>query len=446
MRDTANNILEHTPVIGKSVEEIIEKMKKSIRMTLPASRMFESLNIPYFGPVDGHDIASLVQLFTALSQLHHPVLLHVYTKKGKGFTPAEEDRPRFHSTGPFRMNGEADVSDTNPQKRSFTDVFEEHIVKIAQTNPQIVAITAAMCDGVGLTEFSKQFPDRFFDAGIAESFAVDLAAGLAKSGLKPVVCIYSTFLQRCFDQIFQEVALQNLPVIFCIDRAGLVGADGPTHHGLMDIGFLRMMPNTILIAPADETELKLALDFAVEIKRPVCIRYPRDAVPAQNPLTSILNQPFKLGKSVTCLENPAAKVAIVSYGTVLYEALKAADTLKNEGIEVDVINARFAKPLDEDILLPLQAGKTIITVEDHSISCGFGSALAELAASKYPDLVSSIRILGVPDNLISCASRSVQLADAGIDAPAIVRNVKEIINNKDINNLDITARKIYEKE
>ena len=429
MRDTTNNILEHTPVIGKNLEEIIEKMKKTIRMAQPASRMFESLNVPYFGPVDGHDIASLVKLFKALAQYNHPVLLHVYTKKGKGFTPAEEDKPRFHSTGPFRMNGEADVSDTNPKKRSFTDVFEEHIVQIAQQNSKIVAITAAMCDGVGLTEFSRQFPDRFIDAGIAESFAVDIAAGLAKTGFKPVVCIYSTFLQRCFDQISQEVALQNLPVIFCIDRAGLVGADGPTHHGLMDIGFLRMLPNMILIAPADETELKLALDFAAELDRPVCIRYPRDAVPAKNSKTAVLNQPFKLGKSVTCLENQASKVAIVCYGTLLYEALKAADSLKAEGIDVDVINARFAKPLDEDILLPLQAGKTIVTIDDHNKSCGFGSALMELAAAKCPDLIPSIKLLGVPDNLISCASRSVQLADAGIDANSITKAVKNILSN-----------------
>ena len=198
LRDTANNILEHTPLIGKSVEEIIEKIKKSIRMTLPASQMFESLNIPYFGPVDGHDIGTLIKLFKAISQLRHPVILHVYTKKGKGFTPAEADKPRFHSTGPFKMNGDNAEADSNPAKRSFTDAFSDAIVSLAQNNDRIVAITAAMCDGVGLTEFCKKFPDRFYDVGIAESFAVDLAAGLAKSGLIPIVCIYSTFLQRHF--------------------------------------------------------------------------------------------------------------------------------------------------------------------------------------------------------------------------------------------------------
>jgi 1-deoxy-D-xylulose-5-phosphate synthase len=436
LRKTTTNILEHTPVIGKSVEEIIEKMKKTIRMALPASQMFESLNIPYFGPVDGHDIASLIKLFKALSQLKHPAILHVYTRKGKGFAPAEEDKPRFHSTGPFKMNGDNAESDSNPPKRSFTDVFGEHIVSLAQKNNRIVAITAAMCDGVGLSEFSKKFPDRFYDVGIAESFAVDLAAGLAKSGLIPVVCIYSTFLQRCFDQIFQEVALQNLPVIFCIDRAGLVGADGSTHHGLMDIGFLRMMPNMTLTAPADETELKLALDFAADSHRCVCIRYPRDTVPTADFNTSALNQPFELGKSVTVLKSQTSKAAIVSYGPLLYESLKAAQLLKNDGIDVDCINARFAAPLDEIAfgqLLSRQAEKVIITLEDHYISGGFGSALAELAAAKFPDATGKIRLLGVTNAIfppLADGGRAAQLADAGIDAAGIAQAVRQAVAKK----------------
>ena len=450
LRKTTANILEHTPVIGKSVEEIIEKMKKTIRMTLPASQMFESLNIPYFGPVDGHDIASLIKIFKALSQLKHPAILHVYTRKGKGFAPAEEDKPRFHSTGPFRMNGETAESGSNPPKRSFTDAFGEQIVSLAQKNNRIVAITAAMCDGVGLSEFAKKFPDRFYDVGIAESFAVDLAAGLAKSGLIPVVCIYSTFLQRCFDQIFQEVALQNLPVIFCIDRAGLVGADGPTHHGLMDIGFLRMMPNITLTAPADETELKGALDFAADSGRCVCIRYPRDTVPTADFDTSALKEPFELGKSVTVLKSQTSKAAIVSYGPLLYESLKAAQLLKNDGIDVDCINARFAAPLDEIAfgqLLSQRTGKVIITLEDHYISGGFGSALAELAAAKFPpalDCASSrggkIRLLGVPNAIFSPLAdggRAAQLADAGIDAAGIAQAVRQAVAKKH----NVTAEK-----
>jgi len=438
LRRTTNNILEHMPVIGKSVEEAIEKIKKSIRMVLPASQMFESLNIPYFGPVDGHDIASLVKLFEALANLNRPAILHVYTKKGKGFVPAEEDKPRFHSTGPFKMNGDSAESDSALPKRSFTDVFGECLVELAEKDDRIVAITSAMRDGTGLSEFSKKFPDRFFDVGIAESAAVDIAAGMARTGSKPVVCIYSTFLQRSFDQIFQEVSLQNLPVVFCIDRAGFVGADGPTHHGLMDIGYLRMLPNVVLTAPANETEMKLVLEYAVTADRCVCIRYPRDIVPPAEFNRSACNQPFKTGKSVTVRKSKKSLAVIVSYGSMLYESLKAAEKLSAEGIKVDVVNARFAAPIDEQILFSLQEGKSIITVEDHSVACGFGSAVLELAAAKMADFANKktsaaklsanqIRLLGVPARFIESGSRAKQFMQAGISADNIQEAVKQMI-------------------
>lgn len=438
LRRTTSNILEHMPVIGKSVEEAIEKIKKSIRMVLPASQMFESLNIPYFGPVDGYDIGSLVELFRALVDLEHPAILHVYTKKGKGFAPAEKDKPRFHSTGPFKINGDSAESDSALSGRNFTDVFGEHLVELAAKDERIVAITSAMRDGTGLSEFSSRFGDRFYDVGIAESVAVDIAAGMAKAGLKPVVCIYSTFLQRSFDQIFQEVALQNLPVVFCIDRAGLVGADGPTHHGLMDIGYLRMMPNLVLAAPANEAEAKLALEFALSAGRCVCIRYPRDAVPTEEFDMSVCNQPFEIGKSVMVRKSDKSSAAIVSYGSMLYESLKAAEKLSTEGIEVDVVNARFAAPVDERILTLLDEGKSIITVEDHNVACGFGSALLEFATAKSPaagfkvgrtpkPYANRIRLLGVPGRLIVQGLRAKQFMNAGIRADNIQIAVKEII-------------------
>ncbi len=257
LRNTTNRILEHLPVVGKKVEGALESFKRTLRMAITPSRLFESLNIPYFGPVDGHDIGALIQLFKAMNHLNSPAVLHVYTKKGKGYTPAKEDPTRFHSTGPFKINGELESESAG--KRSFTKVFSDTIVKLAKEDERITAITAAMPDGTGLIDFRNNFPSRYYDVGIAESVAVDIAAGQAKMGLKPFVCIYSTFLQRSFDQIFQEVSLQNLPVIFCIDRAGLVGADGPTHHGVMDIGFLRMMPNMILVSPANGIELEKAM-------------------------------------------------------------------------------------------------------------------------------------------------------------------------------------------
>ena len=426
LRKTTRNILEHTPLIGKSVEEAIERIKKGIRMALPASQMFESLNIPYFGPVNGHDIGSLIKLFQALAELNHPAILHVYTKKGKGFEPADQGPSKFHSTGPFKMNGDAVESALDSSRRSFTSVLGEHLTELAEKDDRIVAITSAMCDGTGLVEFRKKFADRFYDVGIAESAAVDIAAGFARSGLKPVVCIYSTFLQRSFDQIFQEVALQKLPVIFCIDRAGVVGLDGPTHHGLLDIGFLRIMPNMVLTAPANEIETKLALEFALGQDKPVVIRYPKDFVPQQEFIRAACSKPFRLGKSVLVKRSKKSAVAIVSYGSVLTEALRAAALLAEDGIAVDVINGRFAAPVDEKIVSLLGQGKGIITVEDHASACGFGSAVLELAAA-LSHSPKAIRLLGAPRRFIGHNSRTQQLMEAGINADKIAETVKEML-------------------
>ena len=430
LRKTTRNILEHMPVIGKGVEEVIERIKKSVRMVLPASQMFESLNIPYFGPVDGYDIDSLIKLFHALSSLDHPAILHVYTKKGKGFSPAGEEPSRFHSTRPggFKINGEPAAGGSAGGRRSFTEMFGEHLLELAEKDSRIVAITSAMCDGTGLGEFREKFPDRFYDIGIAESAAVDIAAGLAKSGLRPVVCIYSTFLQRSFDQIFQEVALQNLPVVFCIDRAGVVGADGPTHHGLMDIGFLRMMPNMVLAAPADGVEMKLALEFALGEDKPVCLRYPKDVIPSQEFDRGACSKAFELGKSVVVRSGYNSSIAIVTYGSVLTEGLRAAGLLAKDGIEVDVINARFAAPIDEEIIQRLREGKGIITVEDHSSACGFGSAIIEMAAASLPDgIAGPIVVLGMPKRLIKHDLRDAQLMGVGINADRILQAAKEML-------------------
>jgi 1-deoxy-D-xylulose-5-phosphate synthase len=445
LRRTTNEILEHMPVIGRTVEEALERIKKSIRMALPASQLFESLNVPYFGPVDGHDIGSLIKLFGTLKQIDHPAILHVFTKKGMGFTPAGLKPSKYHSTGPFELNGETEltaehaenaekkniITSTNSAvsavKHSFTEVFGEQLTKLAEKDKRIVAITSAMCDGTGLMEFRERFPDRFYDVGIAEGVAVEIAAGLAKSGLRPVVCIYSTFLQRSFDQIFQEVSLQNLPVVFCIDRAGVVGADGPTHHGLMDIGFLRMMPNLTLVAPADAAEMKGALEFALSADRPVCIRYPKDYI-APKGITEASIEPFVLGKSVVVRSSAKSRVALVSYGSVLVEAVAAAKLLAEEGIEVDVINARFAAPVDRRIVELLESGKAVVTVEDHSIACGFGSAVLEAAGQRSSGfgLAGKVHVLGVPRRFIRHDSRVSQLMEAGINADKIAEAVRKI--------------------
>jgi 1-deoxy-D-xylulose-5-phosphate synthase len=456
LRRTTNDILEHTPFIGKTVEEAIAKIKKSIRMVLPGSQLFESLNIPYFGPVDGHDIGSLVQLFGTLKNVEHPVILHCHTKKGMGFLPADSEPSKYHSTGPFELNGESELTAEHtptgtPQsfaenaapcgdaekkniKRNFTDVFGEELAKLAQKDKRIVAITSAMCDGTGLMEFRRQFPDRFYDVGIAESAAVEIAAGLAKSGMRPVVCIYSTFLQRGFDQIFQEVSLQNLPVTFCIDRAGAVGADGPTHHGFMDIGFMRMMPNMTLVAPADAAEMKVALEFALGQDRPVCVRYPKDFIVSQQ-IAGASCEPFALGKSVVVRNSIDSRAVLVSYGSILYEAIAAAKLLAEEGIEVDVINARFAAPVDVKIVELLESGKPVVTIEDHGCACGFGSAVIEAAAQRHggfkaTDNRAAVRILGASRRFFRHDSRSRQLMELGINADNIAEAVRQMLNQR----------------
>ncbi len=427
LRRTTKSILEHLPGIGRSVDEALEKFKKSIRMALLPSQLFESLNIPYFGPVDGHDTESLIRLFKALGQIDHPVLLHVYTKKGKGFHPADHGPSKFHSTGPFKINGDNSVEPaTLNHQRSFTDAFGESLAELAGRDQRIVAITSAMCDGTGLMEFRKRFPERFYDVGIAESAAVDVAAGLAKAGMRPVVCIYSTFLQRSFDQIAQEVALQNLPVIFCVDRAGMVGPDGVTHHGLMDIGYLRMLPNLILIAPVDAIEMRQALEFALQQVQPVVVRYPKDFLPSDSQLQAASATPFELGKSVLVRRGRKSSLAIVCYGSVLTEALAAAETLSADKIAVDVINARFAAPIDEKLVHLLSKGKKVITVEDHYLSCGFGSALLERAAVSGHN-IDLIRVLGAPRCFPGHDSRNAQLMDAGLSADEIAKTAREML-------------------
>ena len=425
MRKMTNRILESVPVIGRGVEDAIEGVKRSIRMTMPSGRIFESLNIPYFGLIDAHDTVSLVKLFKMLGEIDHPAILHICSNKGKGFIHADDEPSKFHSTAPFKVNG--DKIEIAASARSFTSAFGDSLVELAKEDGRVVAITSAMTGGTGLSKFKEEFKDRFYDVGIAESAAIDIAAGLAKTGAKPVVCIYSTFLQRGFDQIFQEVSLQNLGVIFCIDRAGLVGADGSTHHGLLDIGFLRMMPNMVLCAPTDEAEMKSALKFAAGHNGPVAIRYPKDEITQGCDATS---EGFEIGKSVVVRKSKSAEVAIIAYGAILAEARKAADKLAEMKIEVEVVNARFAAPIDDYLVELCGTKKGIITIEEASIDCGFGSAVLERVSqnSRNDDFCAKITTLGVPRRFIKHDTRVNQLIDAGINADKIVQAATEIID------------------
>ncbi|HSV26849.1 MAG TPA: 1-deoxy-D-xylulose-5-phosphate synthase [Sedimentisphaerales bacterium] len=422
MRKKSREMLEQMGSLGRTVEDAVERIKKSLRMTVTPSHLFEALNIPYFGPVDGHDLGEMIETFQAMKDMPHPVLLHVYTKKGMGFVPADNDPARFHSTGPFEVNG--DGVETPPVKRTFTDAFSDAILEIARENDKVVAITAAMADGTGLKSFAQEFPDRFYDIGIAESVAVDIAAGMARKGLRPVVCIYSTFMQRSFDQIFHDVCLQNLPVVFCADRAGFVGVDGPTHHGMLDIGYFRMLPNMCAMAPSDEGELRKALRFAMLHDKPVVIRYPREPV-----LPVAQEGPrFELGKCRMLKQSRDAKVALVAYGVMAAAAMKAAAVLDAEGIDVDVVDARFAKPIDTRIV-DMCFSRTVITLEDHSIAAGFGSALLEEAHQAAVGTGRTPRVvtLGGPDCFVPHAARDAQLENAGLDAASIVAVVRRVL-------------------
>ena len=427
IRNTTTRILDHLPLIGKRMEEAVENFKRTLRMAITPSRLFESLNIPYFGPVDGHDIGSLIDLFEALNHLHTPAILHVYTKKGKGYEPADDNPRKYHSTGPFEVNGSCSGGKTTG--RSFTTAFGDALAELGAVDDKIVAITAAMPDGTGLVKFREQFKDRYYDVGIAESVAVDIGAGMAKQGLKPVVCIYSTFLQRSFDQIFQEVSLQNLPVTLCIDRAGVVGDDGPTHHGMLDIGFLRMLPNLVVAAPADEFEMKQALAMATNCGKPFAIRYPRDSVTeiAENDI------PYAFGKAAVMRQGDS-DIIVVTIGPIVTEALSAADALAKDGINVTVVNARFAKPLDTAIIDYFAQGKTVVLAEDASITGGFGSAVIEQALQTarekqdrtMQNTIGKAVLLGGADAYIRPAKRERQLEWMGVSAAEITRTVKTI--------------------
>ena len=415
------DFIQKIPRIGQATVNYLEKLEDSLTFLVIPGMFFEELGISYLGPIDGHNITDLKMIFNHARERKGPVLIHVLTTKGKGYSPAEKYPQKFHSTGSFELKSGRKL-EQSPAK-SYTDIFGATIVDLAQADPKIIAVTAAMADGTGLSDFARRFPARFLDVGIAEEHAVTMAAGLAKKGFRPVVAVYSTFLQRAYDQIIHDVCLQNLPVVFMLDRAGLVGPDGPTHHGIFDLSFLRQIPNITVMAPKDEPEFRNTIYTALRMIGPVAVRYPKREVPGGG-IDPETYQDLVPGKGEVLLSGE--NTAIIAIGSMVQTALEAADHLRKLGLNCTVVNARFVKPLDEEMLLQIaRTHKQIVTVEENMVAGGFGSAVLEFyTQNRVKNL--DLRILGIPDQFITHGSNEVLLHQCGLDPEGICRAVREL--------------------
>ncbi len=406
--------LRRIPVVGDSVSKAAERLKDSLKYLVVPGMLFEELGFTYLGPVDGHNLTALESVLRQASSIRGPVLVHVITRKGKGYAPAERNPDRFHGTGPFEVKtGEAESSASSGP--SYGEIFGQTMIRLAEEEPRLVAITAAMPDGTGLKPFARRFPDRFFDVGIAEQCAVTFAAGLATCGYKPVVAIYSTFLQRAYDQIIHDICLQDLAVVFAVDRAGLVGDDGATHQGIFDISFLRAVPNLTVMAPADGRELSLMLRWAIGQPGPVALRYPRGRA------LSLERTPEPIRRATGEVLRQGTDVWIVALGPLVGRALEAARRLAERGISCGVFNARFAKPLPEKELLDfVSAGAGLVTLEENVASGGFGAAVLECLNRRAPGLEGRVVTLSLPDRFIDHGKVPHQLDEVGLGVEDIV--------------------------
>lgn len=424
IKNQATELIKGVPMVGEQMERMLVNMKDSLKATLHGGMLFEAMGVRYFGPVEGHSLPNLIRYLELVKDQEGPILLHVLTEKGHGFKPAEADPVFFHTPAPFECDDDCIVSIKKSTSRAYTDVASSAIGACMRRDTRVTVLTAAMCQGNKLEPVREAFPDRFFDVGICESHAVAFAAGQAKVGCRPIVDIYSTFLQRSFDQIFQEVCLQNLPVTFMLDRAGLTGPDGPTHHGAFDLGYMRLFPNMVVMAPGDEHDLEAMLPWALEHSGPVAIRYPKATVERH----AGVRAPIELGKAEVLAEGSDG--LIIACGTLLGAALEAAARLAGEGIDVAVINARFVKPLDTELIVSRIDGVPwVVTVEENALHTGFGSAVLEAvndahASSGMPG-VPLVR-LGLPDRFVEHGERGELLAELGLDAVGIAATCRRL--------------------
>lgn len=416
-------LLNHVPLFGDPTERLLAQIKEGVKAGLCGGMLFEEFGFRYFGPIDGHDVAILRKYLKMVQQLDGPVLLHVITKKGFGFEPAAEDPVYFHTPPTFERQGNQALVKPKPPKKAYTDHASDAILDQLKHNPLVTVLTAAMCQGNKLEAIRNEFPTRFFDTGICESHAVAFAAGQAKAGLRPIVDIYSTFLQRAYDQVFQEVCLQNLPVAFMLDRAGVTGPDGPTHHGTFDYGYLRVLPNMVVMAPGDANDIGAMLDFALQHNTPCAIRYPKDnAAEMSRPL-----QPIELGKSE--ILGWGSDAIVLCAGTLLADCLQAAEALRADQIQVGVVNMRFVKPLDQAVVRrALEQARVVVTVEEAMLMSGFGSAVLEFASDQGLN-AGHVRRLGIPDHFVEHGERSELLRDLKLDAAGIEETIRTALGS-----------------
>lgn len=422
IKHDAESFLKQIPAVGDKAFKTVKKMKDGLSYLLvPPGMLFEELGFHYYGPIDGHNVELLTEILTNAKNKEGPVLVHVLTKKGKGYRPAEEHADVFHGVGKFCVEtGEVHKKASAP---SYTSVFSNTLVALAETDGDIVGITAAMPEGTGLKKFGQRFPKQFFDVGIAEQHAVTLAAGLAAEGKKPVVALYSTFAQRAYDQLLHDVCLQNLPVVLAIDRAGLVGEDGPTHHGVFDFSYCRLIPNLVDMAPKDENELRHMLYSALSYACPVALRYPRGSGVGVAMDDTLERLP--IGKGEVLREGK--DVMMLAIGTMVHTAQRAAEMLEQNGIDAGVINLRFAKPLDRELILDVaKKYPYLVTIEENALAGGVGSAILELLNDAGLYDVKMLR-LGIPDRFIEHGNRSLLLADLGLDEETITEQVKRFV-------------------
>jgi 1-deoxy-D-xylulose-5-phosphate synthase len=423
LSDNLEEQVKNIPFVGESISPELARVKEGMkRLAVPkVGAVFEELGFTYIGPVDGHNLEELISTFEGAHKHTGPVMVHVVTKKGKGYEIAEKDQVGYHAQTPFNLATGKGTPSSKPKPPSYSKVFADTLITLAQQNPNIVAITAAMGTGTGLDKFQDKLPKQYIDVGIAEQHAITLAAGLATEGMRPVAAIYSTFLQRAFDQIVHDACIQHLPVFFCLDRAGIVGADGPTHQGMYDIAYLRCIPNMVLMAPKDEGELQQMLVTGINYTDgPIAMRYPRGNGYGV-PLMEEGWEDLPIGKAEILRQGD--DVLMIAYGSMVHPTLQAAQLLNEHGISATVINARFAKPLDTELFAPLarSIGK-VVTVEEGCLMGGFGSAIAESLLDL--NVVVPIKRIGVPDILVEHATPDESLASLGLTSSQIAETVR----------------------